>query len=380
MSLPIAVIAGEESGDARAASLLQEIAGQIPEARFFGAGGPRCAALGDSALGGFDAWIDQSAVVGLWDVLRQYPYFRSKFAELKRRILTLKPAAIIFVDYPGFNLRLASALRPLLPKTKFIYYISPQVWAWNQRRIPRMAQILDLMICLFPFETKLYEKSGLSAVFCGHPLVEELAPWKEIPRESNLLGLFPGSRNREVHRLFPNYLKALRIIHASAPEIRVEIAAARLDQATWMREQARRAGWSENEITTSVGEARSLMARATVGLVCSGTASLEAAILGLPYALTYKVNWLTYEVGRRLVRIQHLGMVNILAGETIVREYIQDNCHPFFLADEVLRLWNHPEERNHLSQRMARATTQLGTKGASGRAAQAISHLLAEAE
>ena len=376
-SAAIAVIVGEESGDARAASLLQELARLHPEVRFFGAGGPRCAALGDPALGGFDQWTDQAAVVGLWDVLRQYPYFRSKFHQLRERIRRVRPAAVIFVDYPGFNLRLAAALRPLLPQTRFIYYISPQVWAWNRRRITRMARWLDLMICLFPFEVGLYEKSGLPTVFAGHPLVEELEPWRTVPREDDLLGLFPGSRDREVHRLFPDFLGALRHIRASAPALRVEVAAARPSQAEWMRGQARQAGWSDTECLISVGESRRLMARATVGLVCSGTASLEAGLLGLPYALVYKVHWLTYEVGRRLVQVGHLGMVNILAGETVVREFIQGDCRPFLLADEVLRLWNNAEERGKLSLRLREATAQLGEAGASRRAAQAIGNLLA---
>jgi lipid-A-disaccharide synthase len=363
----IAVVAGEASGDARACALLRELRQARPDLRFFGAGGPRMAALPDTD---FDVWIDQAAVVGLWDVLRQYGYFRRKFEELRARILCERPAAVILVDYPGFNLRLARALRRDCPELKIIYYISPQVWAWNRRRIPQMARIIDLMLCLFPFEEELYRASGLRVKFVGHPLVEELAPEKNAPpREPDLVGLFPGSRDREVHRIFPPLLEAAKLVHQSRPEVRFQVAAAREGQAVWMRELAAPHALPLEIVT---GQAHELMKTAAVGLVCSGTATLEAALLGLPYALVYRVNWLTYEVGRRLVRVPFLGMVNILAGRQVVREFIQAECAPFLLADELLHLLNHPAAREKLTQELALATGCLGGPGASQRAAEEI--------
>lgn len=372
----IAVIAGEESGDSRGAALLREIHSRAPGVSFFGAGGARMAALCDSRPGAFDSWVERAGVVGLWDVLRQYPYFRKKFDALKKRILSEKPDAVIFIDYPGFNLRLAAALRPLLPGTRMIYYISPQVWAWNRGRIPRMARTLDLMLCLFPFEKPLYDDSGLPTAFVGHPLIEELGNGEQTPRRNDLIGFFPGSRDREIHKLFPDFLGAMKLIRAARPDLRFEVAAARPAQADWMRALA---GKEEVPCEIGTGRAHELMRTAAAGIVCSGTATLEAAILGLPYALAYKVNWLTYAVGRRLVRVPFLGMVNILAEREVVREFIQEDCRPALLADEVLRLMNHEPAREILAGELEAATRILGGPGASARAADAILGFLSSA-
>lgn len=366
----IAIVAGEESGDARGAALMREVCKLDSTVSFFGAGGPQMQALSGQP---FDNWIQEAGVLGLWDVLRQYPYFRKKFNALRTAILAAKPHAVVFVDYPGFNLRMAAALRPLLPETKLIQYISPQVWAWNRRRIPRMAQILDRMICIFPFEESLFENSGLKTSFVGHPLVEELVPSNTVKevleRDPLLLGLFPGSRNREVHRLFPVLLETIKKVQASRPEVRAAVAAACQEQADWMEARASEAGI---ECSILVGQTRQLMQTAAAGLVCSGTASLEAALLGLPYALIYRVNWLTYQVGRRLVKIPFLGIVNVLANRPVVREFIQYGCNSFALADESLRLLNSEEARGNLSRDLKIAVSQLGGAGASRNAAEVV--------
>lgn len=356
----LALLVGEESGDARAAALVGALRRREAGLRFFGAGGPRLAAFCEPP---YRDWIEEAGVVGLWDVLKKYGWFRQQFQELAGEIRRAAPDALLFVDYPGFNLRLARALRPHLPHTRFIYYISPQVWAWNRSRIPRMARDLDAMLCLFPFEVPLYEASGLPALCVGHPLIEELAPLLAAPpaREENLLGLFPGSRTREVHLLYPILLEAARLVQKSRPEIRLAAAAPRPALAEWMRHCADQAGL-EVELTT--GAARPLMQRASFAWVCSGTATLEAALLGLPYALVYRTSWLTYEVGRRLVRVPHLGMVNILAGCEVVPEFIQKACSPFALADCALRYLNDPPARAALQTQLARSTAVLGARPA----------------
>ena len=182
-------VAGEESGDARAFEVMQSIRELHPSVKFGGAGGERMQSL---CGGPFDNWIGRAAVVGLWDVLKNYGYFRGKFEAGLEAILSEKPDAVVLVDYPGFNLRLAKALRSRGYPGKILYYISPQVWAWNRSRIPKMAKILDLMICVFPFEAPMYVASGLHTIFAGHPLLEALAEKRgTVTREENLLGLFP---------------------------------------------------------------------------------------------------------------------------------------------------------------------------------------------
>lgn len=371
-------VAGEESGDARAVEVMRAMRRICPGVRFSGAGGDAMKAMcGD----GFDDWAHTAAVTGLWDVLKNYGYFRKKFRDMLTAILSEKPDAVVLVDYPGFNLRLAKALRKAGFGGRILYYISPQVWAWNRGRIPKMACILDLMICVFPFEAPMYEASGLHTVFAGHPLLEALeAKRGTITREDGLLGLFPGSREREVKRIFPAMVEAARIVSHKMPDIRFEAAAASENRASLMRSIA---GGAPIQITT--GDAHSLMQRATAGLVCSGTATLEAAFFGLPYALVYKTAWLTFAIGKRLVDVNALGIVNILnnyrlnpppdprlpasPAPHVVREFIQDDATTGALAAEALRLLSDATARGNLQAEFKNILTTLQPEGASERAA-----------
>lgn len=368
----LAIVAGEASGDTHGAALMRSLRERDPGIRFTGKGGPKMASEATASGGSLDNWIAEAGVLGLWDVLRHYGYFKRKFAALLDDLTADPPEAVILVDYPGFNLRLAKAIRKRRIPTRIIYYISPQVWAWNRRRIPEMAKALDLMICIFPFEKAIYESSGLPTVFAGHPMAEELRPVPTADRDENLFGLFPGSREREVRRIFPAMLGAARLITRSRPEIRFEAAAATEAHAALMREMATTASVT---ITITTGASRDLMRRAGAGLVCSGTATLEAACLGLPYALVYRVATLTYEVGIRVIRVPYLGMVNILANRPVIREFIQHAATPAALADEGLRLLNSTGARERISLDLASVTAMLGGEEgnpASARAARAV--------
>lgn len=408
-STDIFIIAGEASGDTYGAALMKALHQQIPTISFLGAGGPKMAEVAsrqfksqveveasnasDAALTSasnfscgeaantsvtprftaaveFDDWIETSAVVGLWDVLKKYGYFRSKFSKILKQLEREKPQAIILIDYPGFNLRLAKAIRRRKLPIKIFYYISPQVWAWHKSRIPKMARLLDLMICIFPFEKELYESSGLPTTFVGHPLVETIMASKKEAgspvHEQHLLGLFPGSREREVRRLFPVMIQAAQRVMTAHPEIQCEAAAATPAHAAMMQEMAQEAGAS---ITITTGKAHHLMQRATFGLVCSGTATLEAACYGLPYALVYKVAWLTYVVGRQLIRVPFLGIINILAGRLVVKEFIQQQATPEALANEALRFLTNPQACQQLAQELTQVVSKLHGQGAYDRAA-----------
>jgi lipid-A-disaccharide synthase len=380
-SRTIWIVAGEASGDSRGFELMRGIRETDPSVRFLGAGGPKMHALAETP---FDNWIAEAGVLGLWDVLKNYGYFRKKFHAMLAGIAREKPDAVLFVDYPGFNLRLAKALRGRGYSGKTLYYVSPQVWAWNRGRIKKMAKILDLMICVFPFEQPMYEASGLHTVFTGHPLLESLAREKtSVPREENLLGLFPGSRSREVKRIFPPMVEAAKLILARRPETRFEAAASSEAHAARMREMALGV-----PIAIRCGNAHDLMQRATAGIVCSGTATLEAAYFGLPYCLIYKVAWLTFEVGRRLVDVDCLGIINILnnyrknpppdprlpaaPAPHVVREFIQHFATPAALAEEAHRLLNDSDAREALVREELAIVSLLDGEGASRRAAQAV--------
>lgn len=340
-----------------------------PALQFYGAGGPEMRAL---AGGQFLDWADE-AVVGLWDVLRKYRYFKARFDATLAEIAQLLPAAVILIDYPGFNLRLAKALRQRIPALKIIYYISPQVWAWNRRRIPEMAHSLDLMLCIFPFESELYERSGLKTVFVGHPIVDSLGAKRATnPRDPKLVALFPGSREKEVRRIFPSMLKAAREMESHDASLHFEAAAASEAVAEMMGQCLRASGAPDEWCPISLRGAHALMQRAAAGMVASGTATLEAAFFGMPLVILYKVAWLTWIVGKRLVQVDFLGMPNILAGREIAREFLQNAVQPGAIAAEMLRLVHDQAGRDSMQRDLASVVAQLGMPGGALRAAEAI--------
>jgi lipid-A-disaccharide synthase len=350
------VIAGETSGDTHAAALLSELRTLCPDLHISGLGGPKLHAMSTDV----GDWTHDAAVVGLWDVLRRYGYFRQQFRETLDRIAREKPDAVLFVDYPGFNLRLAKALQPQRPNTKLLYYISPQVWAWNRARIPRMAHWLDRMFCIFPFEKDLYEKSGLHTDFVGHPMVAKLQILGDEARNPNLFALLPGSREREVRKMFPVMLAAAKIILARRPHTVFASAASSEKLQALMRDMATQAG-----VGCEIGlrNARDLMQSAAAGLVASGTATLEATLCGLPYALVYKVSPLTYLAGRTVIKVPHLGMANLLTGKEIVKEFIQQDATPTALASEGMLLLDDAAHRAAMRANFARVREKLLAPG-----------------
>ena len=372
--MKVYLVAGEASGDARGAELMRALRERHSTLEFCGAGGHEMRAL---AGGDFLDWADE-AVVGLWDVLKKYGYFKAQFDRMLAEIERLAPTAVIFIDYPGFNLRLAKAVKQRLPAVRTIYYISPQVWAWHRSRIPKMARFLDLMLCIFPFEQPLYEASGLHTVFVGHPLLDSLeAKRTEVRREPDLVGLFPGSRQKEVLRIFPPMIEAALVIRRERPGTRFEAAAASHQLADRMLGMLQRAGLDEKFCAVHVRSSHDLMQRAAVGMVCSGTATLEAAFFGLPMCVIYKVAWLTAVVARRLMRVPFLGMPNVLAGREIAREFLQEAATGEAIGSEMLRLLGDAVARTTLERELAEVILGLGSRGAARRAAMAIAEALA---
>jgi lipid-A-disaccharide synthase len=369
----IYLVAGEASGDSRGVELMRALEEHDPTLQFFGAGGREMKAL---AGGDFLDWADE-AVVGLWDVLKKYGYFKKQFDRMLAEIARINPAAVIFIDYPGFNLRLAKAVKAKLPKVKTIFYISPQVWAWHRSRIPKMAQYLDLMLCIFPFEKPLYEASGLPTAFVGHPMLDSLELKRiDEPRETGLVGLFPGSREKEVRRIFPVMIQAAEIIQRQDPTARFEAAAASHQLADLMLGMLHAVGRDETFCPVRVRSSHELMQRATVGVVCSGTATLEAAFFGLPLCIVYKVVWLTWVIGKRLVQVPFLGMPNVLADREIAKEFLQGDATGPAIAAEMLRLLRNPTARTGLQHQLAEVIAALGERGAGRRAATAIAETL----
>jgi len=402
-------VAGEVSGDNHGAALLRSLRELHPHLQFIGRGGPQMKAIAGEQ---FHNWIDHAAVVGLWEVIKSYGYFREKFGETLSQIEQTKPDAVVLIDYPGFNLRLVRALRRKRTPRKIIYYISPQVWAWNRGRITQMARWLDLMLCIFPFEADLYNQSGLRTRFVGHPMIEKLRACKiDIERDPNLVGLFPGSRRREIRKIFPILLETARKLRQMKPHLCFEIAAASSELASEineMLEHTRRtphlrplpSSSGEGRMTASqvhplpprgdrgvrgvaelqdqqsfevkTGDAAAIMQRAFVGVVASGSATLEAAYFRLPFVLVYKVSWLTYLAARLVVNVRYLGMPNVLANKEVVPEFIQHRAKPRAIAKALLRLMDEPARRSEMISDFDAIISTLGEGGASRVAAGAI--------
>jgi lipid-A-disaccharide synthase len=367
--MKIYLVAGEASGDEHGAALMSALRRLAPTAEFHGRGGPGMKVIaGDS----FRNWIDAAAVVGLWEVVRRYPYFRKQFDATLREIAAAKPDAVVLIDYPGFNLRLARALRRRVPGAKIIYYISPQVWAWNRGRITQMARYLDLMLCIFPFEAELYNASGLRTIFVGHPMIENLAKRRtgEL-RDPNVIGLFPGSRSREVKKIFPVMLQAAAQILEQRPSTRFEIAAASAILSTQIEQHLLRSA-VRDRFRVIVSDSSGTMQRAFAGMVASGTATLESAYFRMPFVLVYKVSWATYFAARLVMRTRFLGMPNVLADREIVPEFLQHEARPQAIADAVAGLMNDLERRAQMIAGFDTVISRLGETGASEKAARAI--------
>ncbi|HKC85293.1 MAG TPA: lipid-A-disaccharide synthase, partial [Blastocatellia bacterium] len=307
---------GEASGDAHGARLLEALRRKRPALSAFGMGGTRLAAAGLDRL----VSSETLSVVGISEVVEKIPSLRRALRRLRDGGRERRPEAAILIDFPDFHSLLGRALqRAGIP---LIYYVSPQVWAWQRGRIKKMARFIDLVLCIFPFEADLYAASGLRAVFVGHPMIERLEIQKiGVRRDPNLIGLFPGSRSREVRKILPVMIEAARRLLESNPTLRFQVAAASEELAREMREmltshlnplpsgrgeakshrkpnESARVGSEQSNdrqaIEITIGETAAIMQRAFVGIVASGSATLEAAYFGMPFVLIYKVAWPTY--------------------------------------------------------------------------------------
>ncbi len=374
MSKRLYVVAGELSGDAHGAGLLRSLKAMVPAVEIHGVGGPGMAAV---AGPGLVDWVEDAAVMGVWEVLKRYGWFKERFARMLEDLKAFRPEVLLLIDYPGFNLRFAEAVKRECPETRLVYYISPQVWAWNKGRIPKMVGLLDEMLCLFPFEQPIFQNAGLKTTFVGHPLVDELEEKRitRVMRDEALVGLFPGSREREIARLFPMMIEAAKRLRSWRGDLTFEVPAASAKLAGQIRRLMAAVG-AGDLITVNTGESHSLMQRAGCAVIASGTATLEAAFYGLPYCLVYRVAPLTYAAAKVLVKIKLIGIVNILAGEEVVEELIQGKAEAGAISRALRGLLESPEKRETLQARLAETAGKLGGPGAHERSATAVADWL----
>jgi len=367
----VMIVAGEISGDMHAAGLLRAVHRRDKNVVFFGIGGDALEKAGMEIT----VPAREMAVLGLSEVLRKYFFFRKTFRATVALMRARRPDAVLLVDYPGFNLRLAAEAHKL--GIKVIYYICPQVWAWNRGRIPFMARNVDCLISIFPFEADVFKNTSLKVEFVGHPLIAPAAAaCAESPPELPWAGgahvaILPGSRRQEIDLILPVMLKA-------AAELRKKINSAGFIIAAASPEAEGRINQVLAEMKMSgqcaviEGQTRQILRQAAAAWVCSGTATVETALMRCPMVVVYRVRLLTYLAGRLLIRVPFLGMVNIVAGKGICPEFIQQAATPDNLARAIEPLLSEGKTRSEMIGELDTVRKLLGEPGAEERAAKVV--------
>ena len=386
----ILMIAGEASGDLLGAELIESIRRQPggDEVDFIGAGGPRMEAA--SLRPEFD--LSEHAVVGIWEVLKNYFKFRRLFRHLFELATRREPDAIVLIDYPGFNLRFAKAIRRYNAQgdgafrewqPKIICYVSPQLWAWKEGRVYQVAKDIDLMLSIFPFEKDWYAERvpSFAVEFVGHPLVDRYPvakpAEKTVPLDPDLfteqptLLLLPGSRRREIDKHLPVMLEAA-VIFSEKIKTRLRMVLPREE----MLDLARRHIPTGTEIDLQAGGLAKALSQASLAIASSGTVTMECAWFRVPTVVLYKTSPLTHALGLALLKVPYLAMPNLLAGEELFPEFIQSAANADNLAEASLRLLRDKAERTRILDGLDRVATRLGQPGAAPRAAQAVLAIL----
>lgn len=362
MSEPgVFIAAGEPSGDLHGAELARELKSRLPGARLYGLGGSLMADEGVHLL----ADLDRLAVLGFSEVVRHLPDLAALRREVRRFLVERDIDLLVPIDYPGFNLALARhATRIGLP---VLYYIAPQVWAWHESRARNLARDTDLVCVVLPFEEDRLRRWGVRTQFVGHPLLDRSGPPAAGEVSAPRLALFPGSRLQEVSRLLPTFLEAARRLRDGVPELEILVARARdlPTEAFGSLPDVRIVG-ADEALTSS-----------RAAITKSGTITLQLALAGVPMAVGYRVSPLTYAIARKLVRVDHIALVNLVAGERLVPEFIQGEVKPEPLAAAVLPLLlGHGPERNRQLEGLEKVVDRLGSPGAAGRVAEECVRLL----
>ena len=372
----ILMIAGEASGDLHGSHLVKEMLSLDPTLQFYGVGGKKMKNEGVELI----ADSKEMAVVGITEVLLKLKRIYQIYRKLKNSLTSNSPSLVILIDYPDFNLRFArEAKKKNIP---IVYYISPQVWAWRKGRIKKIGRLIKKMIVIFPFEKKIYEEAQIDVDFVGHPLLDAIR--SQFSREEafqqfslssgvTTIGLLPGSRMNEVKRHLPPMIKAIPLISKQINPVQFIIPVAPgLD----LGEVQNLVGSKRENIRVVENNTYDVMRISDVVIVASGTATIEAAIMGAPMIVVYRVSPLTYLLGKMLIKVKNIGMVNIIAGKTVVPELIQKDVTPEKITSAVVQILENPSKQEEIKKELNRLKEKIGKSGASFRAAQIIISLL----
>ena len=343
----IAMVAGEASGDLLGGHLIAALKQHLPDAVFYGIGGPRMEAQG------FDAWwpMDKLSVIGYVDALRNFREISGIRRQLKRRLLELRPDIFIGIDAPDFNLGLETALKAKGIRT--IHYVSPSIWAWRAHRIHKIGKAADRILALFPMEPPLYQAAGIPVSFVGHPLADQIpmdVPRLAIreklalPRQAPIFAMLPGSRVGELERMAACFVQTAKLIREKfLPQAQFIVPFTTRETRLMFERAIYEQGASDVPFRLLFGHAQDAFGACDVALVKSGTSTLEAALFKRPMVITYKIAPFSYWLGKRLVKSPFVGLPNILAGRGVVPEILQDQATPENLAQALVNLYEDKE-------------------------------------
>jgi lipid-A-disaccharide synthase len=366
-------VVGEASGDLHAGKVAELLRAELPALRMLGVGGGHMRRAGVEILED----VEQLAVMGFVEVLQHIPKHWALLRRLRAQLETGRIGLVVLLDYPGFNLQVAEAAqRAGVP---VLYYITPQVWAWGAKRLPKIAQVVTKAACILPFEEALLRQHGVDATFVGHPLLDraqslpsraEARARLGLDQTAPVLALFPGSRRAEIGRHLAPFVQAAQAVQSRRPDVQVVVGVAPTVQISP----------DDCPFPLVQGASFEVQRAASVGLLKSGTNTLEAAVAGLPHVIGYRTSPITYAIAKRLVKIPHIGLVNVVAGREVSREFVQDAFVPQRVADAIVPLLDaESAERQRAEEGLRDVRDRLGQPGASARVAAMIRGLLESA-
>ncbi len=375
----IAMVAGEASGDLLGSRLIETVRRRIPAASFVGIGGPRMVAAG------FESWFPQEklAVRGFVEVLRHLREILAVRRELTRRVLAERPRLFLGIDAPEFNLGLERRLKAAGVSTA--HMVSPQVWAWRRGRVHSIGRSVSQLLVLFPFEEALYRDAGIGVTYVGHPLADEIPETIDreamrvelrLPARARVVTMLPGSRQSEIEMMAEVFIETARLVARAAPDVRFLVPLVTRETRAMFEEAVYRCNARELPLTLLFGHARDALAACDVALAASGTVTLEAALSHRSMVIAYRVAPLSFRIARWLVRVPHIGLPNILCGEAVAPEFLQDDATPENLAQAVANLLADEPVRRRIEHRFERLHQELRCDSAE-RAADALMPLLA---
>jgi lipid-A-disaccharide synthase len=368
--MKIMIVAGEASGDLHGANLAREILALDPDCRLFGMGGSLMKQAGVELI--YDP--TNVSVMGFSEVLKSVTVLKRVLARLGETLDQEKPDLVVHIDFPEFNMRLAEMAHNRGIRT--VYYMSPSVWAWRQGRARKIARTITCVCAVFPFELPVYEQAGATTCYVGHPLVDivksdtarpDLLRQLDLDPEAPMYALLPGSREQEIRLHLPDMLKAALLMRHEIPDAQFVIALAHTVSRSMIEEYvAQEPGLP---VVIAAGRTYDILAAAEAAMITSGTATLESALLGTPLVMVYRMSSSTYHILRMLVKIPYVALPNIVLGEEIVPELIQNAVTPARITAAMLALWQDPQRRAAVRSRLAQSIARLGPPGAVQRAA-----------